>query len=334
MKALLTTQDLTMGYATCAIAEPLSLTLQVGEFVCLLGPNGAGKSTLLRTLAGMQPPLAGSVTVGSDDLHRLTARELAQRVAVVLTERTDVGRLTAYGLAALGRYPYTDWRGTLSATDDAAVRAALAAVGAERLAQRAVQQLSDGERQKVMIARALAQETPLLLLDEPTAFLDLPRRVELMHMLRRLAHESGRAVLLSTHDLELALRTADRVWLLAQGKLCSGAPEDLVLNGAFAAAFAADGVVFDSATGSFSFPQKGAAQVTLLGDGSAVLWTQQALARAGYSLADDAAVRVQVLTHEDAARWQVWINGQCREYASVEALLAALRDSAAEMRNR
>ena len=229
------------GNGTRAL-DDVSLNVPTGMFG-LLGPNGAGKSTLMRTLAGMQKPLRGQVCLGKDDLHRLPPDQLAKRLAIVLTERVDVGNLSAYALVGLGRHPYTDWRGTLTANDEAIVRWALTAVGASELAARPLDELSDGERQKVMIARALAQEPQVLILDEPTAFLDLPRRVELMRLLVNLAYTTKRAILLSTHDLELALRVADRLWLLPTGgPLLDGMPEELALNGTLAAAFASEGV--------------------------------------------------------------------------------------------
>lgn len=254
---VLRADDLTIGYrhagrADGVVAAHLNLSLQRGELVCLLGPNGAGKSTLMRTLAGLQPPLGGKVWLDGDEPSALPARELARRLSIVLTERVDVGNLSAQELVALGRHPYTDWWGNLTAHDAEVVRWAIRAVGAVSLADRPVQELSDGERQKIMVARALAQEPLLIMLDEPTAFLDLPRRVELMGLLRSLARQTGRAILLSTHDLDLALRSADRLWLLSvEGKMATGAPEDLVLSGAFQETFASEGVAFDQYSGSF-----------------------------------------------------------------------------------
>ncbi|MEZ4663646.1 MAG: ABC transporter ATP-binding protein [Caldilineaceae bacterium] len=253
----LSTHKLAVGYKTKGRAAvpllgPLDIALHPGELTCLIGPNGAGKSTLMRTLAGMQPPLAGHVHLGEAPIEQIAARDLARRLAIVLTERVDVGNLSSYALVALGRHPYTDWRGHLSTHDETVVRNALITVGAAALAHRPVNELSDGERQKVMIARALAQEPQVLLLDEPTAFLDLPRRVEILQLLHRLAREQECAVLLSTHDLELALRLADRLWLLPTGgQLTVGLPEELALNGALAAAFRSEGVEFDSQLGSF-----------------------------------------------------------------------------------
>jgi iron complex transport system ATP-binding protein len=192
MSTVLATHQLAIGYknagqATATVLDSIDVTLHPGELTCLIGPNGAGKSTLMRTLAGMQAPLAGRVTLGRDELHRLSPAQVAKQLAVVLTERVEVGNLSAYALVALGRHPYTDWRGRLREQDERVVRQALQTVGAAHLAARPLSHLSDGERQKVMIARALAQEPAVLILDEPTAFLDLPRRVEIMQLLHTLA---------------------------------------------------------------------------------------------------------------------------------------------------
>lgn len=314
--ALLKTIDLTIGYYTGrrtqrVVAEHVAVRLHPGELVCLLGPNGAGKSTLLRTLAGMQPPLQGRVELLGADLHRLQPCELARRLSVVLTERTDAGALSARTLVALGRYPYTDWSGRLTPTDETSIDRALMAVGALALAERPVGELSDGERQKVMIARALAQEPMLLLLDEPTAFLDLPRRVEIMGLLRRLARTTGRAVLLSTHDLDLALRSADRLWLLplGGGLLQAGVPEELVLAGAFQTVFHSAGVEFDPHTGAFHFQQPRVGLVELNGEGLAALWTRRALERLGYAVNVDGerqpVVRITVLDRQVPDRWRI-----------------------------
>ena len=287
--AVLETHDLAIGYAgprqpPVVVAENLDLTLGAGELVCLLGPNGAGKSTLMRTIAGMQKPLGGRVTLCGDDITALRPRQLAARLSVVLTDRPNVGLLNGYALVALGRHPYTDWTGRLSRYDEAVIRWAVDAVGARDLAERPVMALSDGQRQKFMIARALAQESELILLDEPTAFLDLPRRAEMMRLLRHLAAETGRAILLSTHDLDLALRSADTLWLLADGRMHVGTPEDLVISGAFEAAFQSEGVTFDRGTGAFSVEREHGRAVLVRGHGIPHTWTRRALKRAGYIL--------------------------------------------------
>ncbi len=285
---VLQTHNLCVGYTAprtpdVVVATDLNLSLGRGELVCLLGPNGAGKSTLMRTIAGMQPALTGSITLSGADVTTLTPRQLAERLSVVLTDRPNVGLLNGYALVALGRHPYTGWTGRLSRYDEAVVRWAVEAVGAADLAERPVMELSDGQRQKFMVARALAQESDLILLDEPTAYLDLPRRAEMMRLLRHLAADTGRAILLSTHDLDLALRSADTLWLLAGGKARVGTPEDLVLNGAFEAAFRGEGVTFDRATGAFSVEREGGPSVIVDGAGIAHTWTLRALRRAGYT---------------------------------------------------
>ncbi len=336
---VLSTSNLTVGYhasrkSAIAVVENITVDLLAGELVCLIGPNGAGKSTLMRTLAGMQAPLAGHVKLMGDDLTSLKPRELARRLSIVLTERVDVGVLSAYTLVALGRYPYTGWMGELRPEDEHVVQQAIVAVGAEDLAHRNVGELSDGERQKIMIARALAQEPSVMLLDEPTAYLDLPRRAELMTMLRRLARETGRAILLSTHDLDLALRNADRIWLLPKGgHLQAGAPEDLVLSGAFESTFKGEDVQFDAYTGSFRSDNQAAGLVDLHGEGLPALWTLRALEREGYCVVrggKESAIQVTVNQQAQATRWQLNFNGFEKTSTSLYDLILVLRDQSAQ----
>jgi len=331
--SVLQTLDLAIGYRAprqqpTVVADRLNLALDAGELVALIGPNGVGKSTLLRTLAGLQAPLAGQALLNGDDLHRLSARQLAQRLSMVLTGRVEAGLLSAYELVALGRHPYTDWTGRLTAHDEAVVRWAIETVGAVPLAGRSFGQLSDGERQKILIARALAQEPELMLLDEPTAYLDLPRRVEMLGLLRELAHTTGRAILLSIHDLDLALRSADRIWLLAgDGMMHVGAPEDLVLSGAFADVFRSEGVQFDAHTGSFALSTGCGGVVSLSGEGLALVWTRRALERAGFEVVSNGTAALAKVTARDGV-WQVTQNSQTRTFTSVYDVVQALRGQA------
>ncbi|MBX3014715.1 MAG: ABC transporter ATP-binding protein [Caldilineaceae bacterium] len=333
MANLLSTQQLAVGYhlagRTTTVLDMINVALQPGELTCLIGPNGAGKSTLMRTLAGMQPPLAGRVRLGEQDLQRLPPAQVAQTLAVVLTERVEVGNLSAYALVALGRHPYTDWRGRLREADEHIVRQAITTVGATHLAARPVSELSDGERQKVMIARALAQEPTVLLLDEPTAFLDLPRRVEMMQLLHTLARERQRAILLSTHDLDLALRIADRLWLLpAGGPLTVGMPEELAFNGALAQAFRSEGVEFDSEQGAFRIHRHACGPIGLTGQGAAALWTARALERLGYEVVNDQPqlpLHVSIHGSNGATRWQTKGPTFQSEHTSLTAVVEQLR---------
>lgn len=291
-QSMLSLHDVSIGYRTSRksaslVASGLNETLQRGEFVCLLGPNGAGKSTLLRTVAGMQAQLSGTVAVEGKSIKEITAKDLAKRLSVVLTDRVSGELLSVYALVSLGRYPHTNWAGGLTKKDQEIIQNALVTMGVDHFRERHLGELSDGERQRVMVARALAQQPRIMILDEITAFLDLPRRVEVMQLLRKMAHDSGLAILISTHDLDLALRTADRLWVITkEGSLITGAPEDLVLEGTFAAAFASEGLEFDSANGHFILHKETVCDVRLIGSGEAARWTTRALERQGFNVTD------------------------------------------------
>ena len=207
----ITTNRLTVGYRGHRVVEDISLSLPCGRLVCLLGPNGAGKSTLLRTLCGFQPPIAGTVTISGSDITTMSAAEVARLVSVVLTDRPLTPSLTAAEMVGMGRAPYTGFWGMLSDEDRRLISEAMQTVGIDSLATRRMGRLSDGERQKVMIAKALAQHTPVIVLDEPTAFLDYPSKVAVMKTLARLAHDEGKTILMSTHDLELAAQLGDEL---------------------------------------------------------------------------------------------------------------------------
>ena len=210
-KSAITTSRLTVGYRGHRVVEDISLSLPCGRLVCLLGPNGAGKSTLLRTLCGFQPPIAGTVTISGSDITPMSAAAVARLVSVVLTDRPLTSSLTAAEMVGMGRAPYTGFWGRLSDDDRRLVSEAMQTVGIDSLATRRMGRLSDGERQKVMIAKALAQHTPVIVFDEPTAFLDYPSKVAVMKTLARLAHDEGKTILMSTHDLELAAQLGDEL---------------------------------------------------------------------------------------------------------------------------
>jgi iron complex transport system ATP-binding protein len=236
--------DLTIGHkAGRRLASALNLHVGEGELVCLLGPNGSGKSTLLRTLLGLVAPLSGHVLVGGEAASALDVRALAKRIAAVLTDREIPYAMTARELVALGRIPHTNWMNQFGDEDESAIAWAMQSAGVTAFSDRWVTDLSDGERQKVLLARALAQQPLLLILDEPTAYLDLPRRVEMMGLFARLAHEHGQSLVVSTHDLDLAMRHADRLWLMdGNGSFYQGTTDDLLEQGALRRAF---GPAFD-----------------------------------------------------------------------------------------
>ena len=244
---LLSAENLTIGYsAQHPVAANLSLTLAKGQLTSLLGPNGVGKSTLLRTLANLQRPLSGSISVNGTNIASLTAQELSRTIALVLTDRVSAGGLTVFELVSLGRQPYTGFFGRLTDADKELVIKAMTDVGIAAKAECHVSELSDGERQKVMIAKALAQETPVIFLDEPTAFLDFPSKVEIMLLLHNLSRTTGKTIFLSTHDLELALQISDTIWLMDRQKgVVIGTPEKLATDGSLNNFFTQRGIEFD-----------------------------------------------------------------------------------------
>lgn len=227
------------------MAEGLTVSLPEGRLTCLIGYNGAGKSTLLRTLAGFQPKLGGNIYIGGREISDYSGRELSRTVSVVLTSKPDVMNMTVREIVALGRTPYTGYWGTLGDEDRRIVDDSMRQVGIDRLAERMSGTLSDGERQKMMIAKALAQQTPLIILDEPTAFLDYPSKVETMLLLVRLCRETGKTIFMSTHDLELALQTADMLWLMTPGRgIHTGTPHQLADSGDLSEFIERSGIVF------------------------------------------------------------------------------------------
>jgi iron complex transport system ATP-binding protein len=326
----LRTRDLAVGYRTRrtphAVLERVNLSVRAGELVCLLGPNGIGKSTLLRTLARMQPALWGTVELGGADLRSITHAELARRLGVVLTERVSVEALAARRIVELGRYPHSGWLGRLTDADRRAVEWAIDAVGARHLAERDFSRLSDGERQRLMIARALAQEPVLLVLDEPTAFLDLPSRVELMGLLRQLARDGQLAVVISTHDLELALRTADVVWLVMPGgELVTGAPEDVVVSGGIAQAFEGRQLRFHGEERSFRWLTGDRGTAVARGSGLRAAMVRAVLEREGYAVASESADACALTVEAHPSGWRVLTDDDEWKGADFASLAAFLR---------
>lgn len=229
---LLQFDGLKIGYRRKkAITQELCGQLCSHNLICLIGRNGAGKSTLLRTLAGLQPPIDGEVRLNGRMLTTYSHRDMARMMAIVLTDRITDDNITARQVVETGRYAYTGWSGRLSEEDHQIVDNALATASCKSLGSRTMCSLSDGEQQKILMAKAIAQQTPLILLDEPTAFLDYTTTPAWLHLLHRLAHEEGKAIVFSCHDIETALRTSDEVWVMHEGKLLTGTPSQLAQDG-------------------------------------------------------------------------------------------------------
>lgn len=329
MQSGLSIKALTTGYPTRRGASPrivsqnLSLEIAPGELVMLMGVNGCGKSTLMHTIAGLLPPLVGEVCVGGQDVRRQSRQEVARLLSLVLTERV-ADDMTVREVVRIGRYPHIGYLGKLSPRDERVVQEAMAQCWVQDLQERKLSELSDGQRQRAMIARALAQETPLILLDEPTAHLDLSSRLEVVQMLRHLAHDMGRSILVSTHELELALAWADTIWLMdRQGGLCAGAPEDLVLSGAVERAFASPSLSYDAESGKFFASPHTTKRIALQGQGLELLWTKRALHRCGYELADASSPdypRLEVVGQE----WLLYSGGESYTATSIKELCTLL----------
>lgn len=317
----LSTYNLSIGYAKknddYIVQSGLNLELQAGELVCLIGPNGSGKSTLMRTLSGLQKPLKGKTLISGKDINLLSQQEKALLISMVLTDRVDVENATVFDIVSLGRYPHTHWWGGVSEEDGAIIREAIEMVHLEDKTGNYLNELSDGERQRAMIAKALAQDTPIILLDEPTAHLDLPNRVEIMLLLHKLAHQTQKGILLSTHELDLALQAGDRIWLMdaTKGVEC-GVPEDLVFNGSFNRTFESKNYIFNPANGNFSMNYRLQKNVSVSGDKTRVYWTLRALARAGFQVVENAETHIFVNENH-------WILND-QKINSVEDLLNAL----------
>lgn len=254
---MIQTEHLNIGYGNHIVQTDLNLQAKKGHIICMLGRNGCGKSTLLRTIAGLQPCLAGKVLYDNRDINTLTHNEKAKLMALVLTERASMDSTQVIDVVTMGRYPYTNILGKLTEKDEDAISTAINQVGLKEKAHSYFNQLSDGEKQRVLIAKALAQETPLILLDEPTAHLDLPNRIRTLLLLKTLAHETDKCVIISTHELDLALQTADEIWLMTPQKgIKIGSPSELITTNAFQEAFEDDLFIIKAKDGELSIQVK------------------------------------------------------------------------------
>lgn len=335
-KPIISTEDLEIGFSarrgmtsSTVVASNIEVALNGGEIVCLLGPNGSGKSTLIRTLSGLHQPLDGSIFLDGKNLNHFSNKHIARKISTVLTDRLTIGNLSVYELVAFGRSPYTGWFGSLTPQDEEIVEWAIESTGIEQFVDRDVLRLSDGERQKVMIGRALAQNTSTILLDEPTAHLDLPNRVEIMRLLRKLAHQTQKGILLSTHELDLALKAADTLWLISrEGKVITGTPEDLVLDGTFESVFERDSFDFDRSTGSFKLHHPNKEPIYLTGNTVAVFWTRRALEREGHMVTESNGTELQIdaQSKSDGFEWEISDGGNQIRCSSIGELVAVLRD--------
>jgi iron complex transport system ATP-binding protein len=236
----------------CPIMAPIDVTVLEGEFVCLIGENGKGKSTVLKSISGEIPIISGEILINGNLLSTISTQDLAAQMSLVLTDRIQIGLITVLDLVAFGRYPFTNWLAKMTQKDNQIVHEALESCGVYQLKDRYYSNLSDGEKQKVAIARAIAQQTPLILLDEPLNHLDLINKAEIFSLLKRLCAEQNKTIVISTHQVELALQAADKIWLInSNNQLVETTPDDAIKNRLFEQAFSSDKVRFDPISRTF-----------------------------------------------------------------------------------
>ena len=252
---ILQTQSISIGYrhkkASVLVAKAVSIALKKGTLTALIGANGIGKSTLLKTITGIQPALAGSVLLHDKSIASYPSAALARELSLVLTDKLPPSNLTVYELVALGRQPYTNWIGTLTDEDKKQVDQALSLTQISHLADKKHYEISDGQLQKVLIARALAQDTPLIILDEPTTHLDLLHKVSLLKLLKKLTHETGKCILFSTHDIDMAIQLSDEMIIMTPETVEQDEPCTLIAKGSFNTLFKDEHIVFDAEKGKF-----------------------------------------------------------------------------------
>ena len=319
------TSGLTIGYIShgreSRVMKDISVRAHKGELVALIGRNGSGKSTLLRTLVALQPLLEGTVWLRGRDMASISSTERPRIVSFTSTEPVAARNFRVREMVALGRFPYTNWIGALAEDDNNAIEEALKVTGMQNLAGRRTDSISDGERQRALIARSLAQDTGLLVMDEPTAFLDLPGRYSIVSLLRKLTREKEKCVIYSTHDLDTAINEADRIWLMTPDGISEGAPEDLMLSGTLAKAFESPLLAFSQTTGTFSFKRQKQTGISVEGTGIARKLTERALHRAGYRTEQDALPRVIINDGKNGTEWLLIKDSLSERYNSLYELI-------------
>lgn len=307
------------------LLPPLSASAEKGELVSVIGRNGIGKSTLLRSLAGIQDVFGGKIFYKGREISSYDRSELARTTGFISTEQVKVSNMTVMDLVSLGRFPYTNWLGKLNADDLQSVHEAMEKCSVLRYSGKYVSELSDGERQRVMIARLLAQDASIMLMDEPTAFLDIRSKFEIVHLLHQLSHSHGKTIIITTHDLDLALRHSDRIWLIPDDGIREGSPEDLMIEGMFGHLFDSEIVKFNSLDGTYSFNEIPKGSLYVEGDEFIKQWTERAIKRAGFEVS---AVRIQDrVSISGDRRWILTLNGKTQEFSSIYDLMREMNPS-------
>jgi iron complex transport system ATP-binding protein len=325
--------NLLIGYRTSSDREivvfgPVDAEINDAEMIGIIGRNGIGKSTLLRTIAGLHPQLSGRVLIDGIDNTKIPLKERARLVSFVSTESLGPQHIKVEELIGMGRFPYTGWFGKLAESDRELVQKSVDLTGIAHLMKKSLHELSDGERQKVMIARALAQDTPIIILDEPTAFLDLPARYDILRILNDLTLLHNKTILFTTHDLTIAIDVADKLWLMAEGNLYEGAPEDLLIKKVFRKLFLNSPVEFDSKTASFRFRREFIKEVAIHGEKKYRQLTKRAMERMGFRTIEEGttAFEININEQDDSPSWELLCNGTSLTFKSIYSMAAYLKN--------
>lgn len=305
------------------VSQNINLNAKSGEFIALIGPNGCGKSTLMRTICGLQKTLSGQIIIGDIDIDKVNMSELSKLISFMLTEQISAMNMTVFDLVSMGRYPHIGLLGILREEDRQIIEESLKACLLENYTNRFFEKLSDGERQRVLIAKALVQNTPLMLLDEPTSNLDIPNRIEIMKLMHDLSKKTGRSIIMSTHELDLALQWADKIWLMNKtGDIMAGIPEDLVLNNKFSEVFNSDKAIFDIYSGVFKMNRKYIASIYVDAPEPYKFWVYRALERYGFKVTNNKNEAIKIVRREND--WLLTEEGKIYVLDSIEQLLKHL----------
>jgi len=327
---ILSFDDLEIGFVSRKLRRvllpPIKGTANKGELIAVIGKNGIGKSTLLRTITGLQHFISGNMTLDGKSLIEYPRIQLASKVGYISTEIVKVSNMRVCDLVSLGRFPYTNWLGRISDADEKAINEAIIKTGMTEFRERPISELSDGERQKAMIAMLLAQDTNLLVMDEPTAFLDISSKFEIIHLMHELTRSREKTIVFSTHDFATAVSQADKIWLLKNQGLLEGAPEDLMLEGSFKTLFDESKVIFNSGNGTFTIRNEQKGQIRVSGEEVRKYWTEKALIRAGYNITDSKSAIEVATPSKQSAKWRIQIPDAELEFNSIYELINWIRE--------
>lgn len=325
---ILSLRSLEIGYSSGwnknILLPPLSAHANTGELIAVIGRNGIGKSTLLRTLAGLQPSLGGDILLNGKKLQEYARLELAQKVGYISTEIVKVSNMTVYDLVALGRFPHTNWIGTIDRENHDIILDALEMTNMSGFRNRLISELSDGERQRVMIARTLAQDAGIMIMDEPLAFLDIGSKYEILQLMQQLSLKESKTIIFSTHELNMAINQSDKIWLINKNRIVEGAPEDLGIAGIFDSLFDSETVKFNSLSGTFSFHNKELKRIYLEGEGVFRQWTEKAINRAGYSVSAGKSIPYIIVPSGENSKWQLITDDLSVDFTSLYDLVLRL----------